>query len=217
MDFKMPGTDLHVELLKTKKRSKIRRDINIDLSLDYKLDKINSDRIFHISDIKKICIDYRLRFLDFELFKASVPDEAYKNLKSFYSEHKELKREIKMMAPSSLFQLENYDDPLMFASLGNDYFYLIHKWGNDLSPFRKLLMWPFKNILNLIVFMIILSLFLTEITPAGLFSKSASVSSFFMIFFFMFKAVASRFIFYGFSLGKNFNKYIWNNKYDKSQ
>ena len=68
MDFKMPGTDLHVELLKTKKRSKIRRDINIDLSLDYKLDKINSDRIFHISDIKKIYIDYRLRFLDFELF-----------------------------------------------------------------------------------------------------------------------------------------------------
>ena len=102
----MPGTDLHAELLKTKKRSKTKQDINIDLSLDYKLDKINSDRIFHISDIKKICIDYRLRFLDFELFKGKVPDEAYKNLKSFYSDHKEIKREIKMMAPSSLFQLD---------------------------------------------------------------------------------------------------------------
>ena len=86
-----------------------------------------------------------------------------------------------MMAPSKLFELENYDDPLMFVSLDNDYYYLIHKWGNDMSYFRKLLMWPFKNILNLIVFMIILSLFLTEITPAGLFSKSASVSSFFML------------------------------------
>ena len=146
MDLKMPGTDLHAELLKTKKRSKINQEINIDLSLDYKLDKINSDRIFHISDIKKICIDYRLRFLDFELFKGKVPDEAYKNLKSFYSYHKEIKREIKMMAPSSLFQLENYDDPLMFASLGNDYFYLIHKWGNDLSFFRKVMMWPFKSL-----------------------------------------------------------------------
>ena len=60
-----------------------------------------------------------------------------------------------------MFRLKNYDDPLLFINLGNDYFYLIHKWGNDLSPFRKLLMWPFKNILNLIVFMIILSLFLT--------------------------------------------------------
>ena len=30
MNLKMPGTDLHVQLLKTKKRSKINRDINID-------------------------------------------------------------------------------------------------------------------------------------------------------------------------------------------
>ena len=169
MDLKMPGTDLHAELLKTKKRSKINQDINIDLSLDYKLDKINSDRIFHISDIKKICIDYRLRFLDFELFKGKVPDEAYKNLKSFYSDHKKIKREIKMMAPSSLFQLENYDDPLMFASLGNDYFYLIHKWGNDLSFFRKIMMWPFKSLYNIIIFMCFISLFLTLIIPKDLF------------------------------------------------
>ena len=45
MDFKMPGTDLHLELLKTKKRSKIRRDIYIDLSLDYKLDKILKNEV----------------------------------------------------------------------------------------------------------------------------------------------------------------------------
>ena len=106
MELKMPGTDLHAELLKTKRKSKARSNIDINLSLDFKLDKINSDRIFHISDIKKICIDYRLRFLDFNLFKGHVPDEAYKNLKVFYSNHKEIKREIKMMAPSSLFQLE---------------------------------------------------------------------------------------------------------------
>ena len=50
----MPGTDLHAELLKTKRKSKEKPNIDIDLSLDFKLDKINSDRIFHISDIKKI-------------------------------------------------------------------------------------------------------------------------------------------------------------------
>ena len=74
MELKMPGTDLHAELLKTKRKSKEKLNIDIDLSLDFKLDKINSDRIFHISDIKKICIDYRLRFLDFNLFKGHVPD-----------------------------------------------------------------------------------------------------------------------------------------------
>ena len=41
------------------------------------------------------------------------------------------------MAPSKLFELENYDDPLLFASLGDGYYYLIHKWGNDLSFLEK--------------------------------------------------------------------------------
>ena len=214
MDLKMPGTDLHAELLKTKKRSKTNQYINIDLSLDYKLDKINSDRIFHISDIKKICIDYRLRFLDFELFKGKVPDEAYKNLKSFYSDHKEIKREIKMMAPSSLFQLENYDDPLMFASLGNDYFYLIHKWGNDLSFFRKIMMWPFKSLYNIIIFMCFISLFITLIIPKDLFQyENNPGAEFFITYLFVLKSVIAIFIYYGFALGKNFNEYIWNRKF----
>ena len=55
------------------------------------------------------------------------------------------------MAPSVLFRLEKKDDPLLFVPLGNEYYYLIHKWGNDLHPFRKALMWPFKNIWNLLL------------------------------------------------------------------
>ena len=214
MELKMPGTDLHAELLKTKRKSKAKLNIDIDLSLDFKLDKINSDRIFHISDIKKICIDYRLRFLDVNLFKGHVPDEAYKNLKVFYSNHNEIKREIKMMAPSSLFQLENYDDPLMFASLGNDYFYLIHKWGNDLSFFRKIMMWPFKSLYNIIIFMCIISLFLTLIIPKDLFQyENNPGAEFFITYLFILKSVIAIFIYYGFALGKNFNEYIWNRKF----
>ena len=41
----MPGTDLHAELLKTKRKSKAKLNIDIDLSLDFKLDKINSSPI----------------------------------------------------------------------------------------------------------------------------------------------------------------------------
>jgi hypothetical protein len=37
-----------------------------------------------------------------------------------------------------------------------------------------------------------------------------------MLFFFMFKAIASIVLFYGFALGKNFNPAIWNNRYDKT-
>ena len=188
--------------------------VNID---NFNIDKLDTDKIYHIDNIKSLCIDYRLSFLDLKYFKGEIPKEGINKINNFKADHGSLISSFKIMAPSKMFRLKNSDDPLLFISLGNNYYYLIHKWGNDLSPFRKLLMWPFKNLINLIVFMVILSLFFTEITPAGLFSKSSSVSSFFMIFFFMFKAVVSMFIFYGFSLGKNFNKYIWNNKYDKSQ
>ena len=42
MELKMPGTDLHAELLKTKRKSKAKPNIDIKLSLDFKLDKIAS-------------------------------------------------------------------------------------------------------------------------------------------------------------------------------
>jgi hypothetical protein len=77
-------------------------------------------------------------------------------------------------------------------------------------------MWPFKNIWNLLLFLLIISWFATELTPMEIFSKNPDSSSFWMLFFFMFKAIVSIVLFYGFALGKNFNPVIWNSKYNKS-
>ena len=79
--------------------------------------------------------------------------------------------DFKIMAPSALFRLEKTDDPLLFVPLGNNYYYLVHKWGNDLHPFRKLIMWPFKNIWNLLFTILLFSFLVTEITPLTLFTK----------------------------------------------
>ena len=208
MEIKLPKTDLHSELIKSKRISKIKID------LDYNPDKIDSNRLFHVDQIRKICIDYRLRFLDFNFFKGGVPDEAYTKLKEFELNHPDLDLNIKMMAPTKLFQLENYDDPLMFVSLGNNYYYLIHKWGNDMSYFRKMFMWPFKNIYNILVYIAIISLFFTTFVPDGIFFyKNNPEIQFFVVFLFMFKSLAAIFIYFGFAMGKNFNENIWNSKF----
>ena len=208
MEITLPKTDLHFELIKSKKVSKIKID------LDYNPDKIDSNRLFHVDQIRKICIDYRLRFLDFNFFKGGVPDEAYTKLKEFELNHPDLDLNIKMMAPTKLFQLENYDDPLMFVSLGNNYYYLIHKWGNDMSYFRKMFMWPFKNIYNILVYIAIISLFFTTFVPDGIFFyKNNPEIQFFVVFLFMFKSLAAIFIYFGFAMGKNFNENIWNSKF----
>ncbi|WP_422860125.1 hypothetical protein ACOKFD_04285 [Flagellimonas sp. S174] len=180
---------------------------------DFVFDLLETSRIYHIDQIKQICIDYRLRFLDSKYFKGQIPQKAFDIIKEMEAEHDTEIKGFKIMAPSKLFKLEDKDDPLLFAPIGNGYFYLIHKWGNDLSPFRKLLVWPFKGIVNLTMLTLVVSYFATLLVPNGLFSKNDSATEFWIIYFFMFKCIASVVIFYGFALGKNFNPAIWNSKY----
>ncbi|WP_233565310.1 hypothetical protein [Aquimarina sp. AD10] len=184
-----------------------------ETSNTFDFDQLETSRIYHIDQIKKICIDYRLRFLDSKYFKGKLPNEAIFAIKDLEKKHETELRGFKIIAPSKLFKLENADDPLLFAPMGNDYFYLVHKWGNDLHPLRKMMMWFFKSFENLLILTFLVSLLLTFMVPNGMFSKTSDTSTFIMIFFFMFKSVAAVVLFYGFALGKNFNTAIWNSKY----
>ncbi|MGW9686496.1 hypothetical protein [Flagellimonas sp. 2504JD1-5] len=179
----------------------------------FDFDLLETGNIFHLDQIKHICIDYRLRFLDSHYFKGEIPKAAISKIKRLENTHQTKLDGFKIMAPSKLFKLQDKDDPLLFVPMGNNYFYLIHKWGNDLHPLRKLLVWPFRNIVNLALFVLLLSYLVTLLVPNGLFSKNNSAAEFWIMFFFMFKCIASVVIFYGFALGKNFNPAIWNSKY----
>ena len=147
--------------------------LSINTINNFDLNKLSKSKIYHIDHIKKVSIDYRLRFLDIKYFKNKLPIEALKQIKKLEKEHKTKLSEFKIMAPSVLFRLEKKDDPLLFVPLGNEYYYLIHKWGNDLHPFRKALMWPFKNIWNLLLAVLALSWVFTELTPLSLFTKNS--------------------------------------------
>ena len=180
------------------------------------LDLLDTDRIFHVSHIKAICIDYRLRFLDSKLFKGSIPYEAAIKIKELEKEHKTVIEGFKIMAPSKLFKLENADDPLLFAPIGNGYYYLIHKWGNDLSPYRKLAVLPFKSFENLMILTALVSFFASFLVPKGLLSIETSGVQFLLTFLFMFKSVAAVVLYYSFAAGKNFNSVIWDSKYSNA-
>ena len=196
--------------------NQIIKDLGIKRLNNFDFDLLNQQKIFHLDHIKKICIDYRLRFLDIKYFKNDLPNEAFKKIDVIEKLHDTKLGEYKVMAPSILFRLKKTDDPLLFVPLGNDYFYLVHKWGNDLSPMRKLFMWPFKNIWNLLISIFIFSLVVTELTPISFFTRTPDISTYWMLLFFIFKAIASIVIYFGFALGKNFNPAIWNNRYNKT-
>tara|TARA_B100000795_G_scaffold158062_1_gene118726 strand:+ start:26033 stop:26749 length:717 start_codon:yes stop_codon:yes gene_type:complete len=179
----------------------------------FNFDSLKTAQIFHISAIEKLCIDYRLRFLDARYFKGPFPDEAITKIRTLEKEHNTTLKGFKIVAPSKLMKLENADDPLLFAPIGNDYFYLIHKWGNDLHPFRKAMVWPYKTFENLVFTILIISIFLAGITPLHLFSSGNPTQEYLLYFLFVFKGVAGIVLFYGFAKGKNFNNAIWRSKY----
>ena len=179
----------------------------------FDIDKLDSNRIYHIDQIKKTCIDFRLRFLDATLYKSQFPFEAIDEIKAIEQTHHTNLNSLKMMAPSKLFKLENADDPLLFAPMGNGYYYLIHQWGNDLHPLRKILVWPFKNLINMCIATLFASFILSLFVPISVFTPNPTPSDFFLVYFFMFKSLAAMVIYYTFARGKNVSQAIWNSKY----
>ncbi|MDM9631914.1 hypothetical protein [Robiginitalea aurantiaca] len=179
----------------------------------FDFDSLDTSRIYHLDHIRNICIDYRLRFLDLKYFKPELPQEAREAIAEIEEVHQTELQGLKIIAPSRLFKLADKDDPLLFVPMGNQYFYLVHKWGNDLHPLRKLLVWPFKSMVNLILLIVLASYLLTLVVPEGLFSKNGSQTEFWIIFFFVLKSVMAIAIYFGIAKGKNFNPAIWNSKY----
>ena len=180
------------------------------------IDELESHRIFHISHIRDLCQTYRLRFLSTRYYDRDLPVEVLLEIKELERKHQLSLQGFKLLAPASHFRLENADDPMLFAPMGNGYYYLIHKWGKDLHPLRKVAMWPFKNLENLLVFSFVISFFLTFVIRELFFWRYQQTSEFIMLYLFTFKSVAGLIVFYGIALGKNFSESNWDSKFFNS-
>lgn len=177
-----------------------------------KFDLLETDKIFHLEQIKKICIDYRFRFLDSSIFKNEIPEEAISKIRDIEKKHDTKLEGFKIIAPSKAFHLLNYDDPLLFVPIGNNYYYLIHQWGTEINPWRKLMVLPFKNLGTFTVTAVVLSVLLAMLVPENNLSKSVPMASL-IVFLFAFKSIFAVFAYYFFMMGKNFNEEIWKREY----
>lgn len=175
-------------------------------------DLLETDHIFHISHIRKLCIDYRLRFLDTAFFKNDIPEEAVTKIRALEHEHQIKIKGFRIAAPSKAFRLKNYDDPLLFAPLGNDYYYLVHKWGNDMPMNRKWFVMPVKNLLNFILACLVISLVITMLIPETKLSRSVPMASA-IIFLFAFKSVFAMWMYAFFMTGRKFNTGMWDSPF----
>lgn len=167
--------NIKTELLKLKQESSILKDINSQLEASAKNDEAildalkNSENnpyenihlseeekdIFSFKQIEKICINYRLRFLDTKYFKHEFPYEAITKIKDFEKKYNTNIKSFKIVAPDKAFDLQECNqDPLLFVPIGNDKFYLLHQWGNDLAWYRKFLYFPIRNVYTYFYFIL---------------------------------------------------------------
>jgi ribosomal protein S20 len=185
---------------------------NDDKNNQLKFDKMESKNIFHKNTIKKICVRYRLRFLDSNLFKGEYPKNITRIITDLESKHDTSLSNFKIMAPSKLFKIKSPDDPILFVPIGNDYFYLVHKWGKEFNKLRKLMVLPFKNIDNLTIFSILVSVFFALV--GKLVMPSLTSSEVFILFLFLVKGFIFIFFYMFFLTRRNFSESNWNSKYD---
>ena len=143
---------------------------------------------------------------------AGIPSEAVNKIQQLERDHGISLQGFKMAAPAKAFRLLNYDDPLLFAPLTNNKFYLIHQWGNDLSLKRKWLSWPWRNLFTFIVFSLALSILITWITPETKLSHSVPMASA-IIFLFAFKSIFAVGLYSFYMLGKQFSSSSWDSLY----
>lgn len=178
---------------------------------------LSPERIFHRDQIKALCTHYRLRFLDARYYKGEIPYEAISRVKALQRDHKTELTGYKILAPAPMFDLRERDkDPLLFVPLSRDRFYLVHKWGNDLHPLRKLLVWPFRSFKTLLGFVAALALLVVMAVPEAVYLGPYDQNSLALrviFFFYLFIAFAGLTALYGFSRLKNFNGSLWDSRF----
>lgn len=122
----------HVKDIKKDFNKKIKRNFNIK----------DTNKIYHSDEIKKLTKNYKLRFRPIREFVAPIDPALPSLLKTFEKENNFNigKNDLYILAPKNNFKIqEPPKDPLCFVQIHRKYFYLVHKWGDDLSSWRRIL------------------------------------------------------------------------------
>ncbi len=176
------------------------------------IEGLDPDRIFSIGSIRTLCIKYRLRFLDSGLFKGSIPLQAIHQIRSLEARAETPITSFKMMAPAERFKLcDSEVDPLLFVPIGNDRYYLVHKWGHDLSAWRMIAGWPTRKAAHLAITVTLFASLIALIAPAALLDSMGVHRILFLVWC---NLVCYSFTLFGwFAFFGQFSKDCWNSRY----
>lgn len=169
---------------------------------------LDPDKIYSLDQIQKLCIKYRLRFLDSKHFKGEIPYEAISKIKELEKNLGTELQDFKIIAPKELFKLTDKDsDPILMLPLSKDRFYFIHKWGGDISVLRSIMAFPMRNFMSMFWFLAGLALVFSLLIP----TPSFDVFIFLVVHSFI--AICGMACMIVMSMRENFSNEEWDSKY----
>jgi hypothetical protein len=123
-----------------------------------KLENGYDGKVYKRDQIKKLAVDYHLRFLPSRYFTGSFDVEVTSKIKEFAKvtntsiDDFTLNHQFYVLAPQEMFQLKDEKyitkkqlDPAIFYKIDDQHYKLIHKWGSDFTVFRLLEGFRFKS------------------------------------------------------------------------
>lgn len=240
----MKGVDINSELIKLKDKTRSKEDDLIheanrilaqDLFSEKKIldnlkhynnsfdlideEDMPSHLIFNVFEIKKIALDYRLKFIESKYFQAEFPYEAILKIKDINTTYKKDIKGFKILAPIAAFK-ENklIKSSILFAPTNYGNYCVIHTWGEPLKWHRKIASLPLKSFDNLFKTVFLYTLIVTLLIPTPLITLDSTATYWsgyraaaFMHLLIFHLGVT---VYLTFTLAKNLSSIAWNHYKD---
>ncbi len=143
------------------------------------LNHLYSGEFVTYDNVRKVCLDYNLRFLPTRYYKKEIPLKSLNEIRQYKEQnniHPETMRDrLYIIAPASHFNLgaRPSKDPVVLYEVDRRKYVVLSKWGNDFTFFRKISGFVARNpniLANLFIIVgwISLSILLTHLFNHGL-------------------------------------------------
>lgn len=177
-------------------------------------DGLDESLVCKPSEIRKICVKLRLKFLDSQNYHFDVPYEAILKIKELnHSQGKDLEG-FKILGVAESFRKRlRQTNFALFAPTVHGNYYLIHAWGEKIPWYKKVMVFPLQNFetlaLSLMVFVLVITMslptYLITLDRTATYWCGYRIATYFHLLIF-FSGVAA-YIMVGFN--KRFSGQIW--------
>lgn len=130
----------HIERVRLDQEGAMRKQLRM---------KTGTQAVLTLEEIRKLCILYRLRFLPSKYYSGAIDALTGRKLAAFLDKNgdpnpaRSAETRLYIMAPADVFKLNVHQpvppDPVLFYRHDDGLYSVVHKWGNDMTIFRRIL------------------------------------------------------------------------------